>query len=120
MLPPETDRTLWPTNDDEVLKRAEKLVQGLYDNHYFTDMDGLILKCDVPGCGWIGSGETAGRKHAEATGHIDLSEVQDIEADNTLRTCDAPGCDFIGAGDKANRQHTMDSGHTKFSIIPDM
>lgn len=118
-LPPETDRTLWSTDDDDILAMSEKLVQKLHNAHYFTDMDGLILKCDVPGCGWIGSGEIEGRKHAEMTGHVDLSEVQDIEGDNMLRTCSAPGCDFMGVGDKAVRQHTADSGHVKFSIIPD-
>ena len=118
-LPPEMDRTVWPTDDDEVLRKTEALVQKLNKAHYYTDTEGLILKCDVPGCDWIGSGQLEGRKHAEQTGHVDLSEIRDTEGDNVLRSCDAPGCDFMGQGDRAIRQHSIDTGHEKFSVIPD-
>jgi ubiquitin thioesterase OTU1 len=117
-LPPELDQAVWPTDDDEVLKKTEELVQKLNKAHYYTDTDGLILKCDVPGCDWIGSGQLEGQKHAEATGHVELSEIQD-EGDSTLRKCDAPGCEFIGQGDKAIRQHRADTAHQKFSVIHD-
>ncbi|KAJ3532077.1 hypothetical protein NM208_g8595 [Fusarium decemcellulare] len=117
-LPPEMDRTVWPTDDDEVLEQTKKLVKKLNAAHYYTDTEGLILKCDVPGCDWIGSGQLEGRKHAEQTGHVDMSEIQD-EGDNVLRKCDTPGCDFMGQGDRAMRQHSADTAHERFSIIPD-
>lgn len=113
------DRTVWPTDDNEVLQKTENLVSKLNAAHYYTDTEGLILRCDVPGCNWIGSGQLEGRKHAEQTGHIELSEIRDTEGDNILRNCDAPGCDFMGQGDKVTRQHTLDTGHERFSIIPD-
>ncbi|KAF7563757.1 hypothetical protein G7046_g373 [Stylonectria norvegica] len=118
-FPPDMDRTVWPTGDDEVLEKTQQLVQKLNAAHYYTDTEGLILKCDVPGCEWIGSGQHEGRKHAEQTGHVDLSEIKDAEGDSVLRKCDGRGCDFIGQGDRAIRQHSADTGHDKFSIIPD-
>ncbi|RGP71826.1 ubiquitin thioesterase otu1 [Fusarium longipes] len=117
-LPPELDQAVWSTTDDEVLKKTEELVQKLNKAHYYTDTDGLILRCDVPGCDWIGSGQLEGQRHAEATGHVDLSEIQD-EGDSILRKCDAPGCDFIGQGDKVVGQHRADTTHQKFSVIHD-
>lgn len=119
-LPPEMDRTIWPTDDDEVLNQTQELVRKLNEAHYYTDTEGLILRCDVPGCDWIGSGQLEGRKHAERTGHVDMSEIRDNEGDNTLRTCDEPGCGFMGQGDRAMTQHSVDTGHERFSIIPDM
>ncbi|KAJ4247725.1 ubiquitin-specific protease otu1 [Fusarium torreyae] len=116
--PPEMDRTVWPTTDNEVIEKTQELVKKLNKAHYYTDTEGLILRCDVPGCDWIGSGQREGQKHAELTGHVDLSEIQD-EGDNVLRKCDTSGCDFIGQGDRALRQHSADTAHERFSIIPD-
>lgn len=118
-LPPEVDRTLWPTDDEEVLAQAQKLVEKLNKAHYYTDTEGLILRCDVPGCNWIGSGQLEGKKHAEKTGHVELSEIRDEEEDNALHTCDAPGCSFMGQGNAATTRHRHDTGHKKFSVIPD-
>ena len=112
------DRTVWPTDDDEIIKKTKELVEKLNKAHYYTDTEGLLLRCDVQGCDWIGSGKREGRKHAELTGHVALSEIQD-EGDNVLRKCDTPGCDFIGQGDKVMRQHSVDTAHERFSIIPD-
>lgn len=118
-LPPEMDRTMWATTDDEVLDRTHELVRKLNQAHYFTDTEGLILRCDVPGCDWIGSGQAEGSKHAQLTGHFELSEIQDVEGDNVLRQCNAPGCEFMGQGEKPMRQHTADTGHQQFNVIPD-
>ncbi|KAH6989435.1 hypothetical protein BKA56DRAFT_575756 [Ilyonectria sp. MPI-CAGE-AT-0026] len=118
-LPPEMDRTVWPTDDNEVLQKTEELVRKLNAAHYYTDTEGLVLRCDAPGCDWIGSGQLEGRKHAEQTGHVDLSEIRDVEGDSVLRSCDKLGCDFIGQGDRAIRQHSTDTGHERFSVIPD-
>ncbi|KAH7322982.1 OTU-like cysteine protease [Stachybotrys elegans] len=113
------DITKWSTSDDEVLDKALELVKKLNAAHYYTDTEGLILRCDVPGCEWIGSGQLEGRKHAEKTGHVQLSEIRDNEEDNTLRSCDTPGCSFMGQGTRAMSQHTTDTGHKGFSVIPD-
>jgi len=119
-LPPELDRTIWPTDDDDVITKTHELVQKLHDAHYYTDPSGLILKCDVPDCGWIGSGQVAGQRHAQETGHFELSEIRDLEEDNVLRSCNNPGCSFIGQGEVAARKHRDDTGHKHFSIIPDI
>ncbi|KAK5993140.1 Ubiquitin thioesterase OTU1-like protein [Cladobotryum mycophilum] len=119
-LPPEMDRTIWPIDDDEILNRTQALVQKLHAAHYYTDTEGLILKCDVQGCNWIGNGQIAGRKHAEQTGHVELSEIHDTDDDNILRKCEMSGCEFIGQGDRVMRQHSGDTGHERFSIIPDI
>lgn len=118
-LPPDMDRTIWPTSDAEVLEKSKELVKKLNSAHYYTDTEGLILKCDIPGCDWIGSGQAEGSKHAQQTGHFELSEIKDTEGDNVLRRCDESGCDFIGQGDKTIRQHATDTGHERWSIIPD-
>ena len=118
-LPPEMDRTTWPVEDEEVLIKAKDLVGKLHGAHYFTNMDGLVLKCDVAGCGWIGSGQADGRRHAEETGHAQLSEIIDTQTDAVLRKCDIRGCDFIGQGDSAARQHSQDTGHESYSVIED-
>lgn len=118
-LPPEVDRTLWPTSDEEILTQTQKLVAKLHSAHYYTDTEGLVLKCDVPGCDWIGSGQAEGKRHAEKTGHVALSEIRDEAEDNTVRTCDAPGCSFMGQGNAAATRHRHDTGHKGFSIIPD-
>ncbi|VUC34552.1 unnamed protein product [Clonostachys rosea] len=117
--PPEMDRTIWPTTNDEVLEKTKELVRKLNEAHYYTDTDGLVLKCDVPGCDWIGSGQAAGSQHASETGHLELSEIKDSEEENVLRRCDTSGCDFMGQGERTIRQHRLDTGHKKFSIIPD-
>jgi ubiquitin thioesterase OTU1 len=118
-LPPEMDLTRWPTDDDEILAKSQELVRKLNNAHYYTDTEGLILRCDVPGCGWIGSGQAEGQKHAQQTGHVELSEIQDTEGDNVLRSCSSPNCAFIGQGEAAMRRHTTDTGHQSFSVIPD-
>ena len=118
-LPPEMDRTIWPTDDNEVLDKALSLVVKLNAAHYYTDTEGLILKCDVSGCDWIGSGQLDGRRHAEETGHVEMSEVRDEEEDNVLRKCNVPSCGFMGQGEKMTRQHRLDTGHETFSVIPD-
>ncbi|KJZ75644.1 hypothetical protein HIM_04801 [Hirsutella minnesotensis 3608] len=74
-LPPEVDCTIWPTSDEEIIVKTSQLVEKLHGLHYYTDAEGLVLRCDVPGCDWIGSGQVEGRKHAELTGHVDLSEI---------------------------------------------
>ncbi|KAM4062248.1 OTU-like cysteine protease [Hirsutella rhossiliensis] len=118
-LPPEVDRTVWSTSDADVLLKAQQLVQKLHVAHYYTDTNGLILKCDVAGCDWIGNGQLEGRKHAELTGHIELSEITEPDGDNKLRRCEASGCDFMGLEDWAIQQHRDSTGHERYSDIAD-
>ncbi|OAA81902.1 Ovarian tumor, otubain [Akanthomyces lecanii RCEF 1005] len=118
-LPPEMDRTTWPVEDEEVLIKAKDLVGKLHGAHYFTNMDGLVLKCNVAGCGWIGSGQADGQRHAEETGHTQLSEIIDTQTEAVLRKCNVRGCDFIGQGDSAARQHSQDTRHDSYSVIED-
>lgn len=114
-LPPELDRTLWPIRDTEVLDKAQSLVAQLNEMHYYTDPTEILLRCDVPGCEWIGSGEKAGSQHAQQTGHTALQEIED----NALLKCNAPGCDWLGSGESEAKKHTSDSGHSSLSVIPD-
>ncbi|KAM0277533.1 hypothetical protein ACHAQH_005732 [Verticillium albo-atrum] len=114
-LPPELDRTVWPTDDSDVLEKTQKLVAQLHEIHYYTDPAEILLTCDVPGCQWIGSGERAGREHAEKTGHVALSEIKD----NALLTCRTPGCEWLGSGETAAKKHTSDTGHASLTVIPD-
>lgn len=119
-LPPEMDRTIWSTDDSEVVEKAQELVDKLNACHYYTDTEGLILKCNEPRCDWIGSGQAAAQMHAESTGHSNMSEISDFESDNVLRRCDAPGCSFMGQGEKAMHNHRGDTGHRDYSVIPDI
>lgn len=119
-LPPEMDRSIWPTDDSEVLVKTEILVKALHANHYYTDTDGLVLKCNDYGCEWLGNGQLAARRHAEATGHTNLTEIADIGEDGILRKCLKPGCSFIGQGETSIKHHKTDTGHREFDVIPDM
>lgn len=114
------DRTIWPVEDAEVTTKVKALVEKLHQAHYYTDVQALVLKCNVSGCGWIGSGQAEGRKHAELTGHVELSEIEDIMDGETLQQCNAPGCQFIGVGSQSRLDHRRDTGHKSFSIIPDI
>ena len=114
-LPPELDRTIWPTSDDEVADLAKQRLVQLNDMHYYTDPAEILLKCEVPGCEWMGSGQRAGQQHAERTGHTALAEIED----NALLKCNTPGCSWLGSGEKEAKKHTSDSGHASLSVIPD-
>ncbi|EGX96546.1 Ovarian tumor, otubain [Cordyceps militaris CM01] len=125
MLPPEMDRTTWPVEDEEVLTKAAELVGKLHGAHYFTNMDGLVLKCDVDGCGWIGSGQAEGQRHAEETGHTQLSEIVDTQTDAILRKCnmrgyesaDCPSLPTRGSVFRACSSIPADSGRTVGLLI---
>ena len=75
-LPVDFDETKWDTGNDAVLEMAQKLARQLKDAHYFTDTNDFVLKCDVPGCGWIGAGAAGASKHMKDTGHSALSEME--------------------------------------------
>ncbi|KAH6668674.1 OTU-like cysteine protease [Plectosphaerella plurivora] len=114
-LPPELDLTVWPTHDEAAKDRAMELAAILNKMHYYTDPAEILLRCNAPGCDWIGSGERAGALHAKSTKHTDLQEIKDDQ----LLKCNAPGCDWLGTGEKNAKQHQSDSGHTSLSEIRD-
>jgi len=77
-LPPEMDQTVWETTDDAVLAQAQRLVEQLHEAHYYDDPAEMVLACKHPGCGWVGSGQQMGAKHALSTGHTALVEIEDV------------------------------------------
>lgn len=74
-LPVDFDETKWDVDNDAVVEMAQRLAKQLKDKHYFTDTTDFVLKCDVPGCGWIGAGAAEASKHMKETGHSALSEL---------------------------------------------
>ncbi|KAG8158170.1 hypothetical protein KVR01_011931 [Diaporthe batatas] len=75
-LPADFDETKWDTGNDAVVEMAQRLAKQLKDAHYYTDTTDFVLRCDVPGCGWIGAGAAQASKHMKETGHSALSEMQ--------------------------------------------
>ncbi|KAF3763055.1 hypothetical protein M406DRAFT_356922 [Cryphonectria parasitica EP155] len=75
-LPIDFDEVKWDTENDAVLFMAQKLAKQLKEQHYFTDTTDFVLRCDVPGCGWIGAGTAEATKHMKETGHSALSEME--------------------------------------------
>lgn len=73
--PPEFDRRVFDSDDDEILQYALELCRKLKEQHYFTDTGGMKIKCKVSGCGWTGYGEGQASGHASMSGHYDMEEV---------------------------------------------
>jgi len=70
--PPELDKRIWATDDDDILEKATTLCKKLQEQHYFTDTGGMAIKCAT--CGWIGHGQGQAQTHAQQTGHYDMEE----------------------------------------------
>jgi len=60
--PSDFHTTLFPTSDDTILPGAQKLVQQLKQQHYYTDTANFDLRCQVCKIGL--KGETGARQHA--------------------------------------------------------
>lgn len=76
-LPVDFDEVKWDTDNDAVVEMAQRLAKQLKEkSHYFTDTTDFVLRCDVPGCGWIGAGMKEAQKHTKETGHSALSEME--------------------------------------------
>ncbi|RFU30975.1 hypothetical protein B7463_g5353, partial [Scytalidium lignicola] len=71
--PPEFDKRVWDSDDEEILTMARVLCQKLQEKHYFTDTAGMAIRCNI--CGVIVHGETAAASHAQETNHYDMAEV---------------------------------------------
>ncbi len=72
--PPEFDKRVWDSDDDEILEKAVELCRKLQDKHYFTDTGGMAIKCTI--CGVVVYGEAQATGHANQTGHYDMAEVK--------------------------------------------
>lgn len=68
----ETDIKLFDAQDPVVLRAALKLCKVLQSRHYYTDVAGFTVTCNV--CGWSGRGEKSATQHAKQTGHMDFGE----------------------------------------------
>jgi ubiquitin thioesterase OTU1 len=71
--PPEFDKRIWDSYDDEILVKAQELCKGLQKQHYFTNTGGMAIKCND--CGWVSYGEGQAATHAQQTGHYDMQEM---------------------------------------------
>jgi ubiquitin thioesterase OTU1 len=71
--PPEFDQRVWDLDDSGIIVRAQELCRMLQDKHYYTDTGGMAIKCMV--CNTVIHGEVEASKHAQETGHYDMTEV---------------------------------------------
>ncbi|TAQ85824.1 hypothetical protein B7494_g5837 [Chlorociboria aeruginascens] len=72
--PPELDRRVWDSADDEIVLKAVELCRKLQEKHYWTDTGKMAIKCNV--CGKIVYGEGQAAQHAQQTNHYDMAEVK--------------------------------------------
>ncbi len=71
--PPELDKRVWDSDDDDILMKAKELCRKLQAKHYYTDTGGMAIRCNI--CKWIGHGEQQAARHAKQTGHYDMIEM---------------------------------------------
>ena len=71
--PPDFDRKIFDSFDDNILVLARELCKGLQRQGYFTDTGGFKVMCNVCGDGF--TGEKGAVDHAEMTGHTDFGEA---------------------------------------------
>ncbi|KAF4618375.1 hypothetical protein G7Y89_g14928 [Cudoniella acicularis] len=71
--PPELDRRVWESDDEEILLKAQELCKKLQAKHYYTDTGGMAIKCNE--CGVIVYGEGQASGHAQQTNHYDMQEI---------------------------------------------
>ncbi|XP_058794782.1 ubiquitin thioesterase OTU1 [Phymastichus coffea] len=66
-------QTMFPTEDQTILKQADNLAQEAKSSHQYTDIQKFTLKCMV--CDMKLSGSEAAQKHAKESGHQSFGEV---------------------------------------------
>lgn len=71
--PPELDKRVWDSEDEDILIKARELGLKLQAQHYFTDTGGMSIKCNQ--CNWVGHGQRQASEHATQQGHYDMEEV---------------------------------------------
>ncbi|KAF5305479.1 hypothetical protein FQA39_LY01570 [Lamprigera yunnana] len=68
-----TIQTIFPSDDDRILRDAEQLAFEAKSSRQFTDVTKFTLKCMV--CNIMLSGQTQAQEHALITGHAEFGEV---------------------------------------------
>ncbi|RZB73462.1 OTU and/or ubiquitin domain containing protein [Asbolus verrucosus] len=66
-------QTIFPTDDDKIMKEAEELAKEAKSSRQFTDVNKFTLKCMV--CNVYLNGQLQAREHAQSTGHMNFGEV---------------------------------------------
>lgn len=66
-------RTIFPTEDDSVLKEAQQIALEAKSSRQFTDVNKFTLKCMV--CNVFMNGQVQAQQHAQSTGHQNFGEV---------------------------------------------
>ncbi|KAI1340652.1 OTU-domain-containing protein [Xylariaceae sp. FL0016] len=74
------DVTRWSVyTSDHFIEHAKKMCRELKEkHHYYTDTSDFVVTCNQ--CGWVGQGEKAVAQHSLATGHSQITEIQDTGA----------------------------------------
>lgn len=66
-------QTIFPVDDDRILRDAEQLAQEAKSSRQFTDVNKFTLKCMV--CNILISGQVQAQQHAQSTGHASFGEI---------------------------------------------
>jgi ubiquitin thioesterase OTU1 len=66
-------QTIFPTDDDKIMREAEELAREANSSRQFTDVNKFTLKC--MNCDMHLSGQLQAREHAQSTGHMNFGEV---------------------------------------------
>lgn len=66
-------QTIFPTEDERILKEAVELAKEAKSSRQFTDVDKFTLKCLV--CNIVMNGQVQAQQHAQSTGHAKFGEV---------------------------------------------
>lgn len=66
-------QTIFPVEDDRILREAEQLAHEAKSSRQFTDVNKFTLKCLV--CSQFLTGQTEAQQHAKTTGHMNFGEV---------------------------------------------
>ncbi|KAJ3641300.1 hypothetical protein Zmor_027812 [Zophobas morio] len=66
-------QTIFPTDDEKVLRQAEELAREANASRQFTDVNKFTLKC--MNCNIYLNGQLQAREHAQTTGHMNFGEV---------------------------------------------
>jgi len=66
-------QTIFPVEDDRILRDAEQLAQEAKSSRQFTDVNKFTLKCMI--CNIMISGQVQAQQHAQSTGHANFGEI---------------------------------------------
>ncbi|KAK5650028.1 hypothetical protein RI129_001057 [Pyrocoelia pectoralis] len=66
-------QTIFPVDDDKILREAEQIAQEAKSSRQFTDVNKFTVKCLV--CNILISGQGEVQQHAKSTGHMNFGEV---------------------------------------------